>query len=254
MFFTWLRTRRRRRLLAKPMLAHWQALFEAIAHYRQLDDLNRAKLRDSARIFIAERTFEGCQGIEITDEVRVTVATLACLLLLGWDGFYFDNVPTILIYPKAYVAPRERVVGGVIMQDESDRLGEAHYRGPLILSWAEVDAEARQIGQGTNLVLHEFAHQLDMRSGDAEGVPPLPRALRKRWQTVMGREYRHLCQAAERGHATLLDPYGATNPAEFFAVATECFFENPVELGEQRPELYELLRAYYHQDPAGRVN
>ncbi len=180
----------------------------------------------------------------------MTVAALACLLLLGWRDFYFDNVPTILIYPQAYVAPQQRMVGGVVMEDESDRLGEAHYRGPLILSWADVVREARQTGERGNLVLHEFAHQLDMLNGAADGVPPLPRGLQKRWQTVLAHEYQRLCRAAQHGHGTVLDPYGTTNEAEFFAVATEGFFERPSDLRHQLPELYDLLHAYFQQDPA----
>ena len=253
MLFQWLKNRRRRRLLAQPMPLHWHKLFEGVAHYRRLNESDQTKLRNCARVFIAERTFEGCQGVEITDEIRVTVAALACLLLLGWRDFYFDNVPTILIYPQAYVVPQQRMVGGVVMEDESDRLGEAHYRGPIILSWADVEREARQTGGQSNLVLHEFAHQLDMLNGAAQGVPPLPRGLQKRWQTVMAHEYQRLCRAARHGHGTLLDPYGTTNEAEFFAVVTECFFESPRELHEERPDLYALLRAYFKQDPAARL-
>jgi MtfA peptidase len=254
MLFAWLKKRRRRYLLAQSLPAPWVELFESIAHYRNLTESNQTRLRESARIFIAERTFEGCRGVVVTDEMRVTIAALACLLVLGWQDFYFDNVPTILVYPEAYVATEERVVGGLVMEGKSDRLGEAHYRGPLILSWAEVDWEARQTGGRSNLVLHEFAHQLDMLNGAADGVPPLPRALRQRWQTVMAREFERLCHAARHGQPTLIDPYGTTNPAEFFAVATECFFERPVELRQRRPALYDVLRAYYRQDPAQRVS
>ena len=159
---------------------------------------------------------------------------------------------TILVYPEAYVAPAEKVVGGVVLEDESDRLGEAHYRGPLILSWAEVAWDASQTDQGTNLVFHEFAHQLDMLNGAADGVPLLPKGLQERWQQVMAREYQRLCRAAERGRETLIDPYGTTDPAEFFAVVTECFFDLPGEMKMQHPELYELFRAYYGQDPFQR--
>ncbi len=183
----------------------------------------------------------------------MTIAALASLLVLGWRDAYFDNIHTILVYPEAYVAPEERVIGGVVLENQSDRLGEAHYRGPLILAWAEVLWDAGQTGQGTNLVFHEFAHQLDMLNGAADGVPVLPVALQDRWQHVMAREYRRLCQAAAQGRPTLIDPYGTTAPAEFFAVVTECFFDAPAALREQHPDLYDLFRAYYQQDPYRRV-
>jgi Mlc titration factor MtfA (ptsG expression regulator) len=252
MLLSWLKNRRRRRLLATPFPAAWPGLLEQIAHYRLLAAGEQAQLRNLTRIFIAEKDFEGCKGLEITDEIRVTIAALASILLLGLRDFYFDNVLTILVYPEAYIAPAQKVIGGVILEDASDRLGEAHYRGPLILSWADVAWDASQTGQGSNLVFHEFAHQLDMLNGAADGVPLLPRALQERWQRVMAGEYKRLCRAADRGRETLIDPYGTTDPAEFFAVVTECFFDTPGDMKEQHPELYDLLRAYYQQDPVRR--
>lgn len=250
MLLTWLRNRRRRQLLATPFPNAWPALLDQIAYYRQLPAAAQARLRDLTRVFVAEREFEGCKGLEITDEVRVTIAALACVLLLGLEGFYFDNVPTILVYPEPYVAPEQEVIGGVVLESASDRLGEAHQHGPVIVSWPEVLHCARNRGEGTNLIWHEFAHQLDMRNGAADGVPLLPRALQKRWQEVMAREYKRLCRAAGHGRTTLIDPYGAANPAEFFAVVTECFFDVPQELKARHPDLYDLLRLYYGQNPA----
>jgi Mlc titration factor MtfA (ptsG expression regulator) len=252
MLLSWLKNRRRRRLLSAPMSDEWFAILAQIAHYRVLSPEEKNRLADLARIFVAEKDFEGCKGLEVTDEMRVTIAALACLLLLGWRDYVYDNVQTVLVYPEAYIAPEQKVVGSVILEDTSDRLGEAHYRGPLILSWADVDWDARHAGQGTNLVFHEFAHQLDMLNGSADGVPNLPRPLRDRWQRVMAHEYQRLSKAAARGRETLIDPYGTTDPAEFFAVVTESFFDTPRELKDQHPELYALFSDYYRQDPVAR--
>jgi Mlc titration factor MtfA (ptsG expression regulator) len=252
MLLSWLRSRRRRRLLATPFPVEWSGLLEDIAQYRLLSSDEQGKLRDLVRIFIAEKEFEGCGGLGITNAMCVAIAAQACILLLGFHDVFFDNVPTILVYPEAFVAPDQEVLGSVILEHESDRLGEAHYRGPLILSWADVDWDARHAGQGSNLVFHEFAHQLDMLNGAADGVPLLARPLRQRWKRVMAREYQRLCRAADRGRDTLIDPYGTTDPAEFFAVVTECFFDTPRDMKEQHPELYDLFQEYYQQDPLNR--
>ena len=255
MIFSWLRNYRRRKLLATPFPPEWADLLGRIAHVRLLSAAEQARLRDLVRVFIAEKEFEGCNGLEMNDEVRVTVAALASLLVLGFEDEHFENVLTILVYPTAFVVSEKKALADdVVLETESDRLGEAHYRGPVILSWDEVRLDAQSTGQGTNLVFHEFAHQLDMQSGEADGVPSLPRALRPRWQSVMAREYKKLCRAADRGRETLIDPYGTSEPAEFFAVVTECFFDLPGPLREQHPELYELFREFYKQDPAARVS
>jgi Mlc titration factor MtfA (ptsG expression regulator) len=253
MLLSWLKSRRRRRLLAEAFPAEWSEILARIAHYRLLSPPEQTRLRELTRIFIAEKDFEGCNGLTITDEIRVTIAGLASLLALGWRDYVFDNVWTVLVYPEAYVAQEQRAIGDVVLEQESDRLGEAHYRGPLILSWAEVIWDAGQVGQGSNLVLHEFAHQLDMLNGAADGVPLLPKPLRDRWQQVMAAEYKRLCRAADRGRETLIDPYGTTDPAEFFAVVTECFFDAPGVMQDRHPVLYDLMREYYQQDPARRV-
>jgi Mlc titration factor MtfA (ptsG expression regulator) len=254
MFLSWLKKRRRRRLLATPIPPDWPGILERIAHFRILNPTEQARLVEITRILIAEKEFEGCQGLDITDEIRVTIAALAGILIIGLRDFYFDNVLTILVYPEAYVAPKQQVIGGVVLEDQSNNLGEAHYRGPLILSWEDVDRDARRTGTGSNLVFHEFAHQLDMLNGAADGVPVLLRPLRKSWQTIMAREYQRLCRTVNHGRQTLIDPYGTTNPAEFFAVVTECFFDDPAPMKKEHPELYDLFRKYYQQDPAERGN
>jgi Mlc titration factor MtfA (ptsG expression regulator) len=256
MLFAWLKRRRREKLLAEPFPGGWLDHLERnVAHYRLLTEAERAKLRDDLRIVVAEKDWEGCGGQEITDEVKITVAGQACLLVLGLEGNYFDQVASILVYPRQYLIPQSRPLGGgVELEGEVAVEGTAHYRGPVILSWEEVLAEGRDPGLGRNLVLHEFAHQLDMQDGEANGAPLLADPARdRRWQMVMAGVYERLLDDTELGRPTLLDEYGATNPSEFFAVATECFFTRPVEMRFRHRALYQLFRDYYRQDPAERV-
>jgi Mlc titration factor MtfA (ptsG expression regulator) len=254
MIFSWLTNRRRRRLLAEPFPAEWlEYLHKNVAHYRFLSEAEQARLRDDLRVFIAEKSWEGCGGLHMTDEIKVTIAAQACLLVLGLEHNYYDRVQSILVYPHGYLAPDHRVGPDGVVHEGEGRLGEAHYRGPVVLSWAEVLADGRHPHRGRNLVYHEFAHQLDMLDGVIDGTPPLrDRAQYRKWQRVMTAEYRRLIDDSERGRATLLDEYGTTDEAEFFAVATECFFDRPVPMKRRHPQLYDLLRDYYRQDPAQR--
>jgi Mlc titration factor MtfA (ptsG expression regulator) len=254
MFFSWLRKRRRQKLLAQPFPEDWLAVLDDnVPHYQTLTEPEQAKLRDDLRIFLAEKEWEGCGGLELTDEIRVTVAAFACLLTLGMPDNHFERVLTVLIYPEAYLVPDQPTEDGLLMSD-SEREGEAHYRGPVVLNWVELLAGARDPGPGHNLVLHEFAHQLDMLNGEADGVPLLPDAASlQRWQRVAGAEFRRLIRAVEHGRPTLLDSYGAEHESEFFAVTTECFFNQPRSLRDRHPELYDLFADYYNQDPAERM-
>lgn len=251
MFGSYFKNRRRLKLLAQPLAVEWQAIIERnVAVYARLSSEQQRRLRDCTQIILAERPFEGCRGLVMTDEVQVTIAAQAALLLLGEEGYYFDRVPSILVYPAAYV--REHSLGwqGPVDQD-SEMLGESWHRGSIILSWPAVLAGGRDAGDGQNLVLHEFAHHLDGLDGEMGGTPPLlRRSAQRHWHDVFDREYRTLCDDVEQGRVTLLDPYGATNQAELFAVATECFFERPLELRERHAELFECLSGFYKLDPA----
>jgi Mlc titration factor MtfA (ptsG expression regulator) len=255
MIFSWLRRRRRRKLLSQPFPGEWlRYLHKNVAHYQYLSAAEQARLLDDLRIVIAEKSWEGCGGLEITDEIKVTIAAQACLLVLGMEHNYYDRVQTILVYPHGYLAPGHVAgPGGLVLEDTAPLLGQAHYRGPVILSWDEVLHDGRHPSRGRNLVFHEFAHQLDMLDGVINGTPPLktPEQAR-RWHDVMTAEYQRLIRESEQGVATLLDDYGTTDEAEFFAVATECFFDKPVALARRHPQLYQLLREYYGQDPAQR--
>ena len=163
--------------------------------------------------------------------MKVTIAAHACLMTLGLEGEPFRNLQSVLVYPGGYAVPEERWYEGWSIRGEEARLGEAWYRGPVILSWAEVNRDAHHPGRGNNLVWHEFAHQLDMLDRSTNGTPPLEdRQQRRRWHEVMTDEFNRLIDDTDLGKETVLDPYGAKNEAEFFAVATECFFDYPVEL------------------------
>ncbi len=257
MLFSWLKRRRRRRISSRPFPDDWESTLVAnVYQYSLLTAPEQAKLRDRLRIFVVEKNWEGCGGLEMTDEVKVTIAAQASLLVLGFEDEYFDMVQSILVYPDAYVAKgRTPIAGGAVLEGDSHREGEAWYRGPVILSWSDVLAGGRNETPGHNLVFHEFAHQLDMQNGrDVDGVPPLStRQQHDRWQSVMTREFQRLHRDCHAGRWTVLDCYGTTNVGEFFAVATECFFQEPRELLVQHRHLYEILSDFYRQDPVARI-
>lgn len=242
MIFGWLRRRRRRELLAPPFPDTWRAVLEdRLAFHRSLDDASRARLHDDLRILLAEKHWEGCAGVDLTDEMKLLIAATASLLVLGLDVDRLERAESILVYPDTFVAPDHEVVGGEVVHEfESERLGEAWGRGPIVLSWKEIEADLAAPDDGRNLILHEFAHELE---------PPAPPAA---WREVFQAEYDALCDAVDDGRDTLLDEYGATDEHEFFAVATECFFEQPRDMQAELPDLYGILRDFYRQDPATR--
>ena len=253
MLFSWLKRRRRRRLLAEPFPGEWfQYLEHNVRQYACLRPEQQDRLRELIRIFVAERTWVGCAGFVVTDEVRVTVAAQACLLLLGIEGDWcFDPLRSILVYPDVMALPPEMQKHEVIVDEGLPISGQAWYRGPVILSWPHVLMGGRHPHDGHNVVLHEFAHQIDALSGAMGGTPPLPtRAAHDRWEAVMAREYDALTAAVRRGRRTVLDEYAAASRAEFFAVATEHFFEQPHRVRLHHPELYDLLGMLYRLDPA----
>lgn len=255
MIFNWLRDRRRKKILSQPFPEAWLAyLQQNVWHYAHLTEDERRKLQDDLRIFIAEKNWEGCGGQAITDEVRVTIAALVCILVLHLDHDYFPQVKSILVYPSAYNVPATRTHGGLVVEEVDTRLGEAWYRGPVVLSWEDVLAGGQHRSAGKNLIFHEFAHQIDMQDRVVDGTPPLLEGSQlQQWREVMTAEFRKLVRSSESGCATLLDQYGTTSEGEFFSVATECFFERSVALRTRHPRLYDTLRMYYHQDPAQRL-
>ncbi|GIW83269.1 MAG: hypothetical protein KatS3mg105_5076 [Gemmatales bacterium] len=256
MIFGWLKERRRRRILSSPFPDQWNRLIEQnVAHARQLTDEQRKKLRRLVQVFVAEKNWEGCRGLTLTDEMKVTIAAQACLLVVGMtDDIHFDHVLSILVYPHAYIAPETRIGrAGVVVENGQARLGEAWYRGPVVLSWEDTLAGGRMETPGHNLVLHEFAHQLDMMNGRVSDGTPLLETNEQceRWASVLEPEYRKLVEDCQTGHRGFIDCYGATNEAEFFAVLTESFFERPRPLKAHHADVYDLLRDFYRLDPTG---
>ena len=256
MIFDWFRNRRRKELLAEPFPKEWFGVLKKnVALYALLSETEKKKLRDDLRVLVAEKNWEGCGGLQMSDEIKVTIAALACLPLLNVGHDYFSRVHSILVYPSAYRKPRKRPDPDGFLPEEDDVVeGEAWVHGPIVVSWEGTLEDARDPGRGRNVVLHEFAHEIDFLDGDVDGTPPLSsREQYRTWREVMSAEYERHRRDSEAGRATLLDEYGAQDPVEFFAVATECFFARPVALRKRHPRLYEVLRDCYRQDTAARV-
>jgi Mlc titration factor MtfA (ptsG expression regulator) len=236
----------RARTSAPPLPEGWERVVEqAVPLAQRLSPGERRTFDARVAVFLREKSFEGCAGLELTEEMRVTVAAHACLLLVGMEGEVFPNVQTILLYPHAYKAVAHERLGPVTIEREQARAGEAWGpRGPLVLAWDNVQRAG--VVTDRNVVLHEFAHALDSENGDMDGAPVLPsrdRALQ--WAAVLGDEFATLKDAVREGRDTDIDPYGATNPAEFFAVVTEAFFGTPEAFAERHPALYAQLAAFY---------
>lgn len=249
----WLTERRRRRLREAPFPAAWDDIIAAnVALAARLPAAAQATLRDLVQVLVAEKRFEGCGGLALTDEVRVTIAAHAGLLLLGRSHELFADVETILVYPSTVVAPtRQPGVlerGGQVVQPGPALLGQAIRGGPVILAWDRVLADGRDPARGHNVVLHEFAHKIDMHDGPIDGTPPLDSdAARRAWAEVCSAAFLALRAARDDGRATFLDVYGATSEAEFFAVATETYFTRGAALAHELPDLHALLRDYFRQ-------
>ena len=244
---------RRHRVRAQHFPAPWRTILRRrvplVAHLPA--DLQR-QLKQHIQVFIAEKAFIGCGGQTITDEVRVTIAAQAALLLLNRPDHYFPSLRQVLVYPGSFVVPRGHTDGmGIAHHGHAVLAGESWEQGQVVLSWQDVLAGAATRDDGHNVVIHEFAHQHDQESGGANGAPPLadPRDYR-RWSQVFNLEYAALQACVDRGEESLLDAYAATSPAEFFAVVTEVFFERPQDLERQHRALYEELAVFYRVTPA----
>jgi Mlc titration factor MtfA (ptsG expression regulator) len=243
--------RRRGAIRQRPFPAEWRAFIEKNVPYAAcLSIKDQNELFGHVQVFLAEKRFEGCGGLQITDEIRVTVAAQACVLLLHRDTDYYPKLVSILIYPSTYLVPGSRTPDGLVADAPQARLGESWTRDLVVLAWDSVLAGAADVHDGHNVVLHEFAHQLDQASGAGDGAPILPhRSMYVAWARVLGHDYDQLVRETARNHRTLIDRYGATNAAEFFAVVTETFFEKPAQLRKTHPELYQQMKLFYRQDP-----
>jgi len=250
----YLKRRHRQKLMVEQLPSEYLEILEKhVALYSILPEKLKKELHGRIAIFLDEKEFEGCGDLEMTARVKVTVAAFACMLLLNKNFDYYPSLNSILVYPDAYVASNSKTsLGGVtVVQKESARLGESWMHGNLVLSWQQIENEASDIHCHQNVILHEFAHQLDQLDGYADGTPPLSnKGIYPEWRKIMTQEYEHLCEEAEHAVRDVIDWYGATNPAEFFAVTTESFFCNPLALQKAHSKLYNLFVEFYQLDPA----
>ncbi len=253
----WLQRWREARTLEKRAIPEplWQltlARFPFLS-YRSAGDV--ARLRDMATLFLARKEFTGAHGLVVDDEMAVAIAAQACVPVLELGLAWYDGFVGIVVHADAVVAQREFTdEAGVVHEYEEELSGEAMHGGPVMLSWVDVDEAGESAEVGYNVAVHEFAHVLDMRDGQADGVPPLPnRAAHDEWSQVLSDEYDGFCDRVDAGEDTLLDPYGAQAPEEFFAVASEAFFVAPLNFQAEHPRLYTLLQGFFRQDPAAHA-
>jgi Mlc titration factor MtfA (ptsG expression regulator) len=246
------KNRRRRHIRRQEFPPHWLGIIKAnVGFYGKLSPADKRELQEHILVFNTEKRFEGCGGLEITDEIRITIAAQACLLLLHRDTDYYPGLETILVYPEAFlVSHQQRPGNGIIYEVDDIREGESWHRGTVVLSWDDVRKSSSDIHDGHNVVLHEFAHQIDTMAGQGDSTPVLNhKSSYLTWARALRKDYNCFVKEIESGRDTLFGPYAATNPSEFFAVATEYFFERPLDLKRVYPELYEQLKLLYQQDP-----
>jgi Mlc titration factor MtfA (ptsG expression regulator) len=247
------RHRMRRDRYAAGFLPEWRDLLaRRMHHWNLLDADERELLEEIALELIAEKSWEAARGFDLTDEIMVMISSQAALIALGLPADCYRDVQAIVVHPTTLVltGPRQ-TVPGVVSDGPMPILGQASFNGPVLIAWDTVVQEARHPGNGHNVVFHEFAHKLDMLDGTVDGTPPLAsREEHDRWVEVCTQAY--LKVVVGQGGRTLRS-YAGVNPGEFFAVATEVFFDDPLGLQEEHPDLYEVLGGFYRQDPAARV-
>jgi len=243
---------RRQKIRRAPFPPEWRHILRhRVPYFRTLPADLQLQLKKHIQVFLAEKPFIGCDGLVVTDEMRVTIAAQACLLILNRRSDYFANLRQILVYPGAFLVDKVHTDGAGVLQEQRRALsGESWSLGQVILSWQDAVDGADIVDDGHNVVIHEFAHQLDQENGRANGAPLLVgKRRRERWAAVMSAEFEQLEQRARSGEPSLLNAYGATDPAEFFAVASEVFFERPFELSNEHPALYRELSSFYRVNP-----
>jgi Mlc titration factor MtfA (ptsG expression regulator) len=250
-----LRSWRRRRVLAQAAFddEQWRAVSQRFAFVEVLSEEERAKLRDWVVLFLHDKSFSAAAGLTLTDEMRLNIATQACILILGLDPDYYRGWSEIIVYPAQFV-PRHQYTdeAGVVHETAHPHMGEAWLHGPVVLSWDDVAAD--DMPEGMNVVIHEFAHKLDMLNGDVNGFPPLHGNMSRRgWAQAFRGAYEDFCARVDAQEDTIIDPYASESPGEFFAVLSELFFELPDVLHDEYPAVYEQLRLFYRQDPMARL-
>lgn len=251
---SWLKTRRRRAIRERPWPSGWEEILRRNVRQMQwLDEAGREQLRGWIAVFVAEKSFEGCGGMEITDEVRVSIAAQAGLAVLGFEEEFYDRLKSVLVYPGDYLVPRSTALeGGGELEWQEARLGETWAGGSVVFSWPRVVEGGRLRDGPRSVVIHECAHAIDMLDGEIDGVPPLPTG-RGEWARAIASCRERFETMLDDGRFTALDEYAAEGPGEFFAVASECFFQDPHRLIRSDRQLYDLLREAWRQDPQTRV-
>ncbi len=249
-----LRQWRKRRILSKSDLddATWRRVTERFSFVARLNDEERARLRDLAILFMHGKQISAAGGLELDQEMKFGIAVQACILVLELGIEHYDGWVEVIVYPEEFVSGHEfRNRDGLVETDQTSYAGQAWLRGPVILSWADVEHAGEM--DGMNVVIHEFAHKLDMLNGTANGFPPLHAGMNRRlWSQVFNAAYQDLCRRVKAGEHTEIDPYATESPGEFFAVVSEAFFEIPDIVRAVYPQVYGQLAQFYRQDPASR--
>jgi Mlc titration factor MtfA (ptsG expression regulator) len=255
--FDSLRRWRRQRVLERSAIPEplWREALEQLPFLAILTEAELDRLREKVVLFLDGKSIVGARGHEVTPLQRVLIAQQACVLVLNLDLALFDGFENIIVYPDEFLPGWEwEDEAGVVHRHEGTLAGEAMPGGPVVLSWPDVEAAADWDAAGMNLVIHEFAHKIDMRNGEANGCPPLPPELAPQvWQKALAAAYMHFHARVERGDHTAIDPYAAESPAEFFAVLSEVFFADPALLQHEYPDVYRQFVRFYKQDPAARA-
>jgi len=245
---------RRRRILSKFGVddATWQRVAGRFSFVARLNHAERTRLRELATLFIHDKQISAAGGLELSQEMKLGIAVQACILVLDLGIEHYDGWVEIIVYPDEFVSGHEfRNREGLVELDKRSYAGQAWLRGPVILSWADVEHAGEM--DGMNVVIHEFAHKLDMLNGEANGFPPLHAGMdRQRWSQAFNAAFQDLCRRVRAGEHTEIDPYATESPGEFFAVVSEAFFEIPDLVKAVYPQIYEQLALFYRQDPASR--
>lgn len=239
--------RKRKKMMSLPIDPEWiKILQNNLAIYKHLPAEFKDQLHGLIKIFIAEKNFEGCGGLEMTEEIKVTIAAQACILMLNKKPTFYAGLDSILVYPSSYFAKDiEPLSSYTYLVSESHRMGESWKKGLVVLAWDHVKKGALDMDDGHNVAFHEFAHQ----QANETSVKVRPSSYRT-WGKVFCRELQKLRRDIIRNREDVIDEYGAVNPAEFFAVATESFFEKSEQMKKRHPALYKVLKDYYKLDPA----
>lgn len=246
----WYVESRRRRIRERPFPEAWRKILQRhMPYFRSMPADLQLQLKGHIQVFIEEKRFIGCDGLQVTDQMRVLIAAYACLLILNRNTDYYPTLRQILVYPSEFIVQLETVdEAGVLHREREVRSGESWSRSQVVLSWRDVAEDALFSHDGRNVVIHEFAHQLDQQAGEANGAPLLDGSYGE-WSEVFADEFDELQRREQSGEEALFDYYGATNPAEFFAVVSEVFFEQPDIMIEEHPDLYRQLAGFYRVDP-----